>query len=185
MPKRQSAVYVQLPGAERDPRPLDQIFESQITTPDGDNVPTIAFTYGSLIRATGPNPTDDTVVHLPLVETHAHGHETHSFNGGKLLVDSASRKVFFHDVTLTLPKKVFNLLAYLAENCNRVLLRRQLLDHVWGDNYIIDNGDSKTLDVHIRNLRKALCGNSVSEDEVMQLIRTVRGVGYMMVATRD
>ena len=70
------------------------------------------------------------------------------------------------DVTLTL--KEFELLRILMENRGTVLTRNQLQDQVWGYEF---DGESRTVDVHIRTLRQKLgvCG---------ELIETVRGVGY-------
>ena len=70
------------------------------------------------------------------------------------------------DVALTL--KEFELLRILLENRGRVLTRTQLQDHVWGYEF---DGESRTVDVHIRTLRQKLgaCG---------EIIETVRGVGY-------
>ncbi|WP_169546064.1 phosphate regulon transcriptional regulator PhoB [Sneathiella aquimaris] len=64
----------------------------------------------------------------------------------------------------------FKLLRYFMERAGRVLTREQLLDGVWGQNVYVED---RTVDVHIRRLRKALN----SENEV-DLIRTVRAVGY-------
>lgn len=70
------------------------------------------------------------------------------------------------DISLTL--KEFELLRILLENRGRVLTRTQLQDHVWGYEF---DGESRTVDVHIRTLRQKLgtCG---------EIIETVRGVGY-------
>ena len=75
-------------------------------------------------------------------------------------------RVAGQDVTLTL--KEFELLRILLENRGRVLTRTQLQDHVWGYEF---DGESRTVDVHIRTLRQKLgpCGD---------MIETVRGVGY-------
>ena len=69
-------------------------------------------------------------------------------------------------VTLTL--KEFDLLCLLLENKGRVLTRDQLLNRIWGYGF---DGESRTVDVHIRTLRQKLgeCG---------EYIETVRGVGY-------
>lgn len=70
------------------------------------------------------------------------------------------------EVTLTL--KEFQLLRYLLENQGIVLSRDQLLEHIWGYDF---DGETRTVDVHIRTLRQKLgtCG---------ELVETVRGVGY-------
>ncbi len=74
------------------------------------------------------------------------------------------------NVPVNLPPKELELIYYLASNCNRVFTRDQLLDKVWGFDYL---GDSRTVDVHIKRLREKLSGAS----EKWQL-RTVWGVGY-------
>jgi len=69
-----------------------------------------------------------------------------------------------------IPPKELDLLYYLASNCNRVFTRDQLLDKVWGFDYL---GDSRTVDVHVKRLREKLEG--VSEKWAL---KTVWGVGY-------
>ena len=69
-----------------------------------------------------------------------------------------------------IPPKELELLYFLASNCNRVFSRDQLLDKVWGFDYL---GDSRTVDVHVKRLREKLEG--VSEN---WSLKTVWGVGY-------
>lgn len=69
-----------------------------------------------------------------------------------------------------IPPKELELLYFLASNCNRVFTRDQLLDKVWGFDYL---GDSRTVDVHVKRLREKLEG--VSDK---WLLKTVWGVGY-------
>ena len=54
---------------------------------------------------------------------------------------------------ITLPLKEFDLLEYLMRNSGRVLTRGQLIDRVWGADYV---GDTKTLDVHVKRLRSKI-----------------------------
>jgi DNA-binding response OmpR family regulator len=68
------------------------------------------------------------------------------------------------------PPKELELMYFLASNCNRVFTRDQLLDKVWGFDYL---GDSRTVDVHVKRLREKLDG--VSDKWVL---KTVWGVGY-------
>ena len=68
------------------------------------------------------------------------------------------------------PPKELELLYFLASNCNRVFTRDQLLDKVWGFDYL---GDSRTVDVHVKRLREKLEGISDK-----WLLKTVWGVGY-------
>ena len=72
--------------------------------------------------------------------------------------------------TIAIPPKELELLYFLASNCNRVFTRDQLLDKVWGFDYL---GDSRTVDVHVKRLREKLEG--VSEKWSLD---TVWGVGY-------
>ena len=65
-------------------------------------------------------------------------------------VDRVRHEVQVDGELVELPPKEFELLAYLVENAGRVLTRHQLIDEVWGTDYV---GDTKTLDVHIRRLR--------------------------------
>lgn len=71
---------------------------------------------------------------------------------------------------ITMGPKEYKLLEYFMQHPNRVFSRDQLLDKVWGGNVFIDE---RTVDVHIRRLRKA-----VSIDGYERLIQTVRGSGY-------
>jgi DNA-binding response OmpR family regulator len=71
---------------------------------------------------------------------------------------------------IDIPPKELELLYFLASNCNRVFSRDQLLDKVWGFDYL---GDSRTVDVHVKRLREKLEGVS---DKWM--LKTVWGVGY-------
>ena len=71
---------------------------------------------------------------------------------------------------IDVPPKELELLYFLASNCNRVFTRDQLLDKVWGFDYL---GDSRTVDVHVKRLREKLEG--VSDKWTL---KTVWGVGY-------
>lgn len=74
---------------------------------------------------------------------------------------------------IALPLKEFELLEFLMRNPGRVLTRAQLIDRVWGSDYV---GDTKTLDVHIKRLRA-----KVEKDPANpELIQTVRGLGYKL-----
>jgi two-component system, OmpR family, response regulator RegX3 len=86
-------------------------------------------------------------------------------------VDRARHEVQVDGTEVELPPKEFELLAFLVEHAGRVLTRGQLIDEIWGSDYV---GDTKTLDVHIRRLRTRV------EDDPKdpRRIQTVRGVGY-------
>jgi len=86
-------------------------------------------------------------------------------------VDRVRHEVEVDGLPVELPPKEFELLAYLVAHAGRVLTRGQLIDEIWGSDYV---GDTKTLDVHIRRLRAR-----VEQDPSTPVrIQTVRGVGY-------
>jgi two-component system response regulator RegX3 len=86
-------------------------------------------------------------------------------------IDLDGHRVFTDGTEVSLAPKEFELLHVLLENAGRALSRRFLLDAVWGTGYADGN---KTLEVHIRRLRRKLDPQSASPR-----IRTVRGVGYV------
>ncbi|AMY69647.1 phosphate regulon transcriptional regulator PhoB [Frigidibacter mobilis] len=87
-------------------------------------------------------------------------------------LDAESHKVFRGEALLKLGPTEFRLLATFMEKPGRVWSREQLLDRVWGRDIYVD---TRTVDVHIGRLRKALCQHG-GEDPV----RTVRGAGYAL-----
>jgi two-component system, OmpR family, phosphate regulon response regulator PhoB len=91
---------------------------------------------------------------------------------GEIELDPASHRVRRGGEALHLGPTEFKLLRYFMERPNRVLSRHQILDGVWG---VDSDIDERTIDVHIRRLRKAL--NRPGEEDP---IRTVRGAGYAM-----
>jgi two-component system response regulator RegX3 len=93
-------------------------------------------------------------------------------------VDRSRHEVTVDGTQVELPPKEFELLAVLVEHAGRVLTRNQLIDEVWGTDYV---GDTKTLDVHIRRLR----GRIEHDPQDPHRIRTVRGVGYRFADRED
>lgn len=94
-----------------------------------------------------------------------------------LTVDLAKREVTRDETPCDLTALEFDLLAAMASSPGRVFSRRQLVERVWGWDFF---GDERVVDVHIRNLRKALRDDASDP----QVIGTVRGVGYKLVADR-
>jgi two-component system, OmpR family, response regulator RegX3 len=76
---------------------------------------------------------------------------------------------------VSLPLKEFDLLEFLLRNAGRVLTRGQLIDRVWGADYV---GDTKTLDVHVKRLRAKL----EPDPATPKFLLTVRGLGYKLEA---
>jgi len=91
---------------------------------------------------------------------------------GDLVLDARSHRASIMDQSVDIGPTEFNLLKFFMAHPERAYTRGQLLDHVWGANVYVEE---RTVDVHIRRLRKALQDINVSYSE---LIQTVRGTGY-------
>ncbi|HET6910490.1 MAG TPA: response regulator transcription factor [Mycobacteriales bacterium] len=90
---------------------------------------------------------------------------------GPVRMDVDRHIVSVNGGTIALPLKEFELLEFLLRNSGRVLTRGQLIDRVWGSDYV---GDTKTLDVHVKRLRAKL----EPDPSVPKHLLTVRGLGY-------
>ena len=94
---------------------------------------------------------------------------------GPVRIDVDRHVVAVRGETIAMPLKEFDLLELLVRNAGRVLTRGQIIDRVWGSDYV---GDTKTLDVHVKRLRA-----KIEEDpRNPTLILTVRGLGYKFEA---
>jgi len=91
---------------------------------------------------------------------------------GAATLDHATLRLRLGDTEQDLPKKEFEVMALLMEQPGRVVPREEFLDRVWGYTWI---GDTRTLDQHIRRLRRRL-----EADPDAPTIETVRGVGYRL-----
>jgi phosphate regulon transcriptional regulator PhoB len=94
-----------------------------------------------------------------------------AYDKGGLKIDFTTYEVFARGKNVKLTLKEFELLRFLVQNPNRVLSRDQLLDRVWGGETFVT---PRTVDVHIRRLRKAI----EKDDSKPKWILTLRGVGY-------
>lgn len=92
---------------------------------------------------------------------------------GDIEIDNIKHEVAKAGEKIELTLKEFELLRVLALNKGRVLSRNVLLDEVWGYDYF---GDTRTVDVHIRHIRKKIEDN----DKKPEYIETIRGIGYKM-----
>jgi two-component system alkaline phosphatase synthesis response regulator PhoP len=108
----------------------------------------------AILRRTGPRMRTGEAIHL-----------------NDLIVDPAGRQVWVDGEPVKLRAKEFDLLVALVEHQKMVLSREQLLDLVWGFDFM---GQTRTVDMHIANLRAKLSSSQVS-------IETVWGVGYKLV----
>ena len=97
--------------------------------------------------------------------------ETSVVEAGPVRMDVERHVVTVNGQQARLPLKEFELLELLLRNAGRVLTRGQLIDRVWGADYV---GDTKTLDVHVKRLRAKI----EPDPAVPRYIVTVRGLGY-------
>lgn len=104
------------------------------------------------------------------------GADLHRLTHGDLLLDEDAHQVFYGDTEIELSPTEFRLLHYLMLNPGRVLSKGQILDYVWEYDF---DGDGGIVETYISYLRKKL-GN-----EGAGLIRTVRGVGYVLRQPQD
>ncbi|HWI32985.1 MAG TPA: response regulator transcription factor [Lapillicoccus sp.] len=98
-----------------------------------------------------------------------------TLESGPVRMDVERHTVTVSGVSTPLPLKEFELLEMLLRNAGRVLTRIQLMDRVWGSDYI---GDTKTLDVHIKRLRAKIEPDPANPRHIV----TVRGLGYKFEA---
>ena len=92
-----------------------------------------------------------------------------------LIVNLTNYSVIYNGHSIELPPKELELLYFLASSPNQVFTREQLLDHIWGYDYI---GDTRTVDVHIKRLREKIKGND------KWALTTVWGIGYKFEVKR-
>lgn len=86
-----------------------------------------------------------------------------------LVINQTNYSVIYQNENLDMPPKELELLYFLASHPNQVFTREQLLDHIWGYDYI---GDTRTVDVHIKRLREKI------KDHETWGLATVWGIGY-------
>ena len=93
-----------------------------------------------------------------------------------LTVNQTNYSVLYNDQNIDMPPKELELLYFLASHPNQVFTREQLLDHIWGFDYV---GDTRTVDVHIKRLREKI------KDYGNWSIATVWGIGYKFEVKRS
>jgi two-component system phosphate regulon response regulator PhoB len=103
--------------------------------------------------------------------------DTELIRMGDIELDAAAHRVSVHGHAVHLGPTEYRLLKYLMTHADRVYSRNQLLDRVWGANVYVEE---RTVDVHVRRLRKAL-----TEHGVDGYIQTVRGAGYRFSILND
>ena len=98
-----------------------------------------------------------------------------TLESGPVRMDVERHTVTVSGIATSLPLKEFELLEMLLRNAGRVLTRMQLIDRVWGSDYV---GDTKTLDVHVKRLRAKIEPDPANPRHIV----TVRGLGYKFEA---
>jgi two-component system response regulator RegX3 len=96
-----------------------------------------------------------------------------ALEAGPVRMDVDRHLVTVGGTAVQLPLKEFDLLELLLRNAGRVLTRAQLIDRVWGSDYV---GDTKTLDVHVKRLRTKIEPDPAHPQHLL----TVRGLGYKL-----
>jgi two-component system response regulator RegX3 len=96
---------------------------------------------------------------------------TGTVEAGPVRLDSERHVVTVNGREVPMPLKEFDLLELLLRNSGRVLTRMQIIDRVWGSDYV---GDTKTLDVHVKRLRSKIEADPANPTHLL----TVRGLGY-------
>ena len=91
-----------------------------------------------------------------------------NINNSAIVINQETRMVLVHSTELELTPTEFDLMLLFSKNANRVFTRAQLMDSVWGYDFL---GDSRTVDIHIQRIRKKL-------GDFSSCIETVFGVGY-------
>ncbi|MEZ5555572.1 phosphate regulon transcriptional regulator PhoB [Haliea sp.] len=111
-----------------------------------------------------------------LLRRSAGGDEQDRIQVAQLVLDGESRRIFLCDEPVEMGPTEFNLLQFFMSHPERAYTRSQLLDQVWGANVYVEE---RTVDVHIRRLRKAL---QTPQADYSDLVQTVRGTGYRFSA---
>jgi len=173
---------VMMPGKDgievlREIRTKSDVYVIMLTARADETDSVIGLSVGADDYVTKPFGAKELVARVKAVlrrkrDPAAQSEGTMSLDG--LTIDVARHEAIRDGATVTLTALEFDLLVVLAASPGRVYSRRQLLEHVWGWDYV---GDDRVVDVHVRNLRKAL-GDDASNP---RFIATVRGVGYKAV----
>jgi len=165
-----------LPGTEvcRQLRTRSKVPVIMLTAKDGEIDKVVGLELGADDYVTKPYSSRELVARIRAVLRR--GAEPELLSGATVEAGPVRMDVERHVVTVNgqavpMPLKEFELLEMLLRNAGRVLTRMQLIDRVWGSDYV---GDTKTLDVHVKRLRGKLEPDPASP----RYLLTVRGLGY-------
>jgi two-component system response regulator RegX3 len=148
-----------------------------LTAKDSEVDKVVGLEIGADDYVTKPYSSRELVARIRAVLRRNAGDSLENENGvlsvGPVRMDVERHQVYVNETATPFPLKEFELLEFLMRNAGRVLTRMQLIDRVWGSDYV---GDTKTLDVHIKRLRAKIETDPANPT----LIQTVRGLGYKM-----
>ena len=169
-----------MPGTEvcRQIRTTSNVPITMLTAKDDEVDKVVGLELGADDYVTKPYSARELLARIRAVLRRG-GDSTAELDGGPLVqvgeikLDVDRHIVTFKGENIALPLKEFELLEFLMRNAGRVLTRIQIIDRIWGNDYV---GDTKTLDVHIKRLRSKLEADPANPE----LIQTVRGLGYKM-----
>ena len=169
-----------LPGTEvcRQIRTKSQVPIIMLTAKDGEVDKVVGLELGADDYVTKPFSSRELLARLRAVlRRHSDLEELlpAAVEAGPVRLDVERHVVTVRGQQVTMPLKEFDLLEILVRNAGRVLTRAQLIDRVWGSDYV---GDTKTLDVHVKRLRAKV---EVDPAHPVHLV-TVRGLGYKFEA---
>jgi len=172
-----------LPGTEvcRSLRQRSNVPVIMLTAKDSEIDKVVGLELGADDYVTKPFSSRELVARIRAVlRRQGDGDETDSavLAAGPVRMDVDRHIVTIRGQGVQLPLKEFELLEVLLRNVGRVLTRGQLIDRVWGADYV---GDTKTLDVHVKRLRAKVEADPASP----RCIRTVRGLGYKFDPAED
>ena len=166
-----------LPGTEvcRTIRSKSNVPIIMLTAKDAEIDKVVGLELGADDYVTKPYSSRELLARIRAVLRRGSGSTDDEFDdvleAGGVRVDVDRHVVTVRGEEMQLPLKEFELLEMLVRNAGRVMTRGQLIDRVWGSDYV---GDTKTLDVHIKRLRAKI---EVNPSEP-KLLTTLRGLGY-------
>lgn len=149
-----------------------------VTAKDGEIDKVLGLEFGADDYVTKPYSSRELIARIRAVlrrqNSEADGPELESIlRAGPIVMDIDRHRVEISGHEVAFPLREFELLEVLLRNAGRVMTRAQLIDRVWGADYV---GDTKTLDVHIKRLR----GKVEVDPAEPKIISTVRGLGYRL-----
>lgn len=171
-----------LPGTEvcRQIRAMSSVPIVMLTAKDGEIDKVVGLELGADDYVTKPFSTRELVARLRAVlrrqsSAAEEGTSAGILEAGPVRMDVERHLVVVNGDEVKLPLKEFELLELLLRNSGRVLTRGQLIDRIWGTNYV---GDTKTLDVHVKRIRAKIEPDPANP----QYLVTLRGLGYKFSA---